>query len=267
MARFVFFLFLVGAAVYLLTPPGKAPEVVPEVVSTAQTLADHEVSGPLRSSWASSLQTLRKEPEAAEANDQQPLYPENSGSLPRQETDEKEAQPTPGSQPLLRVEQASAPTMEEQEEEAVKWVRLTEAVRTRSRASISSPLLRSYSAGSKVQVVGRSNGWVQLLDPTTQERGWVYHAYLASIDAPSAAQLAAASEPKPVKAASPKSRKPIARKPARTTKPAVRTTDTVKVTKAKQWRDRKVRRAERRHGLGLFKRRNAQRAWSLGPAR
>lgn len=267
MKRFVLFLFLVGAAVYLLMPPGNAPEGAPEAVLAAQSQIDTQVDGSLGSSWASSLQSLKQEPEVAEANNHQPLYPETTGSIPRQELDEKGAQPTPASQPSVRVDQASAPTAEETGAEVLEWVRLTQAVNTRSQASVSSPGLRSYSAGSIAQVVGRSNGWVQLLDPTTQDRGWVYHTYLALIDAPSAAQLAAASKPKPVKVASPKSRKPISRKPARTTKPAVRTADTVKVTKAKQRRARKARHAKRSRGFGLFKRRKVQRAWSFGPAR
>jgi hypothetical protein len=123
------------------------------------------------------------------------------------------------------------------------------------------PGLRLCPAGSKAQVVGRKHGWVQLLYPTTQERGWVYHKYLASIDEPSAAQLEAANKPPPVKVASPRSHKPT-----RTAKPAVRTSETIKMTEAQRRRDRRARRAERRPLFGLFKRRKAQRAWSFGPA-
>jgi hypothetical protein len=48
--RLVLFLFLVGAAVYLLMPPGKAPEGTPEAASAAQSQIDTQVDGPLTSS-------------------------------------------------------------------------------------------------------------------------------------------------------------------------------------------------------------------------
>ena len=248
MKRLLLFVCLVGAAVYLLTPPRTPPEGAIEVISAAQTEADREVRRSLSSSWGSSLQSLRKEPEVAWANPQQPASSEPTGFVPRPDREKQAAQPTRGAKPSLRVDQASAPTIADTEREAVEWVRLTAAVRARSGASVSSPGLWSYPTGSKAQVVGRANGWVQLLDPTTQERGWVYHAYLAPIDA---AQTEAASKPPPVKVVSPTSPKPT-----RTAKPAVRTSDAVK-----------VRKAERRRGRGLFKRRKARRAWSIGPAR
>jgi len=256
--RFVFFLFLVGATVYLLTPPRTRPEGPTEAVSTAQTQADAQVSGSLNS-WGSSLQSLRQKPDVEWASDQQADSPEIAGSVPKRYTDKYGSQPKPDASPSVRVDQASAPTKGDAEQDAVEWVRMTQAVRLRSKASVSSPGLRLYPAGSKAQVVGRKHGWVQLLYPTTQERGWVYHRYLASIDEPSAAQLAAASKP-PVKVASPRSRTPT-----RTAKPAVRTSETIKMTEA-QRRDRRARRAERGPLFGLFKRRKAQQAWSFGPA-
>jgi len=251
--RFVLFLLFVGATVYLLSPPRTSTEGPAEGVSTTQTQADAQVSGSLNS-WGSSLRSLRQKPDVEWVSDQQANSPEIAGSVPKRYTDKHGSQPKPDAPPSVRVDQASAPTTDHAEREAVEWVRMTQAIRLRSKASVSSPGLRLYPAGSKAQVVGRKNGWVQLLDPTTQERGWVYRRYLASIDGPSAAQPVAASKP-PVKVASPRSRKPT-----RTAKPAVRTLDTIKMTKAQRRRDRRARRAERRL-------RKAQRAWSFGPAR
>lgn len=274
MKRFVLFLLLVGTAVYLFMPQRTPLEGRPEVASTTQNQAiSHEASAPLASSWGSSLETLRQEPSAAWATSQKPVPTEVTGSLqtigsaPRHIGEKQGSQPAGQAEPSVERDQASAPTDEDPEREAVQWVKMTTAVKTRSEAAPDSPTLRSYSAGSIARVVGQENGWVQLLDPTTQERGWVYHLYLAAVTPPTAAQLAAAKKPQPVAAASTKPRKPISRKRTRTAKPTIRTSDTVKVTKAKQRRDQKVRRAERRRGLGLFKRRKAQRAWSLGPTR
>jgi hypothetical protein len=263
--RFVLFLFLVGAAVYLLTPSRTPPEKPTESVSTAQTQADAQVGGSLNS-WGSSLRSLRHEPDVKWASDQQADSPETdspeiAGSVPRRYTDKKGSQPTPDAPASVRVDQASAPTKEDAEREAVEWVRMIQAVRLRSKASVSSPGLQLYPAGSKAQVVERKNGWVLLLDPTTQERGWVYHPYIASIDGPSAAQPVAASKP-PVKVASPRSQRPT-----RDANAAVRTSDTIQMTEAQGRRDRRARRAERGPLFGLFKRRKAEPAWSLGPAR
>jgi len=274
MKRFVLVLLLVGTAVYLLMPQRKPLEAGPEVASTAQNKANsHEASGPLTSSWGSSLQTLRQEPIAARASSPQPVPTEITGSVqtvgsvPRQIKEKEGSQPTGQAEPSVERDQASAPTNEGPEREAVAWVRMTTAVKTRSAAAIDSPLLRSYSAGSIARVVGKENGWVQLLDPTTQERGWVYHLYLAAVVLPTAAQLAAAKKPQPVAEASTKPQRPTSRQPTRTAKPTIRASDPVKVSKAKQRGDRTAQRAERRRGFGLFKRRKAQRAWSLGPTR
>lgn len=265
MKRFVLFLFLVGTAVYLLAPQQERVDDAVASSPPAKTLAHREVSEGLQSSWGSTLQTMRQEPEVVGYSDSQPYSPETTGSLPAPKTDVKEAELAAVSPPSQQLDQ-QAPAVDDTEGDADEWVRFTQAVTTRSDAALTALPLRSYSAGSKAKVVGRANGWVQLFDPTTQERGWVYHAYLASIGAPSAAQLAAANKPKPVATASAKPRK-VVRKKTRTAKPAVRAKKPVKVTKA-QRRDRNARRAERKRG-GFFKRRKARRAraMTLGPSR
>jgi hypothetical protein len=273
MKRFVLFVLLVGTAVYLFMPQRKPLEGGPEVISTVQDQAlTHDASGPLTSSWGSSLQNSKQDPQVAWASSQQAAPTEITGSIqtvgsgPRHIREKGGSQPAGQAEPSGELDQASAPTNEDPGREAVQWVKMTTAVKTRSAAAIDSPALRSYAAGSIARVVGQENGWIQLLDPTNQEHGWVYHLYLAAVTPPTEAQLAAANKPQPVAAASPKPQKPVSRQPTRTAKPTIRTADPVKVTKAKraQKRAQKVRRAERRRGFGLFKRRKAQRAWSLG---
>lgn len=260
MKRLLLFVCVGGAAVYLLIPPSRSPEEVPESVSAVQIQADHRAKGALSSSWGSTLQSLRQDREAAWVRPQRPTPPEPIGSTPKPHVKQgsQVARVTP---PVVQPDpdQASAAT-EEAEREAVKWVRMTQAVKVRSEASVSSPGLRAYPAGSKAQIVGRKSGWVQVLDPTTNERGWVYHSYLVSIDDPGAAHPEADGSV-PVKVASPTSSKPTH------TVNTVRNSDAAKITKAKRRHSRPAWHAERRRGLGLFKRRKAQRAWSLGPAR
>jgi hypothetical protein len=252
---------LVGFVVYLLTPSRTPPMEPTEIVSTAQTPRDRQTRGPLGSSWGSSLQSLTQDPDATLAESQQPAPSETAGSGPRPHTDRQEWQTKRGPQPLVSVDHASAPSLNDTEREAVEWVKIDQGVAMRSEPSVSSLGLRSYPTGSRAQVVGRENGWVQLLDPMTQERGWVYHTYLSPIDGPGAARPEATSGKPQVRVASPP------RTSTSAPKPAVRTLDPAKITKAKTPRDGTAQRAKRRRGLGLFKRRRARREPSMSLAR
>lgn len=238
----------VGAAVYVLNPsrtPSEEGELAASTAQTqggnltAQTQGYDNGSGPLRSSWAPDLQSIRQEPGVS--------GPDSQPSAPRE---------TSSAQPEVQLDHASAPAGDGTEQEAIEWVKVTQGLSTRSEASLSSPIIRHYPRGSKAQVIGRSNGWVHLLDPTTQERGWVYHIYLVSIDDPGDVQPKVTRKPPPVKVTPTKSRKAISRKPTRTTESAVRTSDAVEVPKAKRRRDRKSWRMRRR-GRGLSRRREA----------
>jgi len=244
---------LVGFAVYLLTPSRTPPMEPTDTVSTAQAPRDRQTRGPLGSSWGSSLRSLTQDPDAALAESQQPAPSEAAGSGPRPHTDRQEWQTKRGPQPSGSVDHASTPSLNDTEREAVEWIKIDQVVMVRSEPSVSSLGLRSYPAGSRAQVVGRENGWVQLLDPMIQERGWVYHAYLSSIDGPGAARPKAASEKPQVQIASPP------RTSTSAPKPAIRTSDPAKVTKVKPPRDGTAQRAKRLRGRGLFKRRRARR--------
>ena len=54
------------------------------------------------------------------------------------------------------------------------------AARVHSEPSVSSPTVRFFSPGTELQVVRRESGWVELFDPATQERGWVFESYVWS---------------------------------------------------------------------------------------
>jgi len=140
------------------------------------------------------------------------------------------------------------------------------AARVHSEASVSSPTIRFYRPGTELHVVSRENGWLQLLDPVTQERGWVFEKYLVSIDGPSSTQAAMelTTEPPPAKVASPKSQKP-----SRSSKLTVRAGDVEIATDRR--RGRWARRDDWRRNLGLFGffrgREVGPAAWSIGSAR
>jgi hypothetical protein len=135
-----------------------------------------------------------------------------------------------------------APTIESdsagQEPERAKVVL---AAALHSEGSVSSPTSRIYPPGTELLVVGRVDGWFQVSDPVTQERGWIFEKYLASIDSPSLTQASMDStttEPLPTQPALQKSKKHI-----RFAKSAVATSD--------RWNRRWA--GERPRGLFIFR--------------
>ena len=124
----------------------------------------------------------------------------------------------------------------------IEWGRVVLAARVHSDASVSSPTLRFCQPGTALQVVSRQNGWVQITDPASGERGRVFEQYLVPADGPTA-MVTTASKP----AAEPTSA--IAKKGVGASRPAARTPD--KFTFA-QFDRRWERRAARRGGLFFF---------------
>jgi hypothetical protein len=112
-------------------------------------------------------------------------------------------------------------------------------------ASVSSPTLRFYQPGNALQVVSRQNGWVQIIDPTSGERGWVFEQYLVPADGPTATQTAMATTTRSAQA----NPVPAAKKRIRTSRLAARMPDKFAVT---QFDRRSERRAARRGGLFFF---------------
>ena len=123
----------------------------------------------------------------------------------------------------------------------IEWARVVLAARVHGDASVSSPTLRFYQPGTALQVVSRQNGWVEITDPASGERGWVFERYLAQVDGSTATQTAMVTT-KP--AAEPTGT--IEKKRVKASRPAAQTPD--KFTFA-QFDKRWERRAARR---GLF---------------
>jgi len=260
MKRLLLFLCLAGAAVYLLTPPRAVPLEEAEHISDAQTRANHRVVR----SWGSTLRSLRRKPQAPLAVSQEPDSPrQNAAYEPSEETRDSEQTPR-AYNPSASVIKASAPAPDNSEQEPVEWAMVIFAAKVHSEALVSSPAIRFYRSGTALQLVRRENGWLEVLDPVTQERGWVFQKYLVSIDSPRSVQAAreATTEPPPVKVASPKSQKP-----SRSFKLTARASDDVQVAKSDRRRGRLARRLDRRRGLFGFRNRKARAAWSIGPAR
>ena len=96
------------------------------------------------------------------------------------------------------------------ENEKANWVFVIRGATVHSGPSVSAPTVRFYSVGTELQLIDYQQGWFQVLDPVTSQRGWIYEKYyleairgpgqkLAVQDLPSPTRVAlAAPKPKPV---------------------------------------------------------------------
>jgi SH3 domain-containing protein len=242
MKGFLLFLSLGGATLYTLLvfthdalQDGKA-----ETTLAVQNQSSHPVAQQL-SSWGTYLPSgsPSQKPESPLATSQQPaLLPQPSPS--------QDSARMPGADHQFAASEDKAPAAKsdsaEQEPERAKVVLAAEM---HSEGSVSSPMVRIYRPGTELQVIGRVDGWFQVSDPVTHERGWIFEKYLSSIESPSLTQAAMEStttEPLPAKPALQKSKKRI-----RSAKSAVRV-----VAQSDPWNGRWSGRADRPRGFGLF---------------
>jgi SH3-like domain-containing protein len=219
----VLFLGLVGAAIYgaILLSYDLLPHDPAANVFTGQNLRNRE-DRQLRS-WGTDLPAL------ASLSSQ-----EASLALPKAAT-------TPVSpSPVVTNSQSDGTAYQPVERAKVAF-----AAKVHSDASVSSPLLRFYQPGTTLQVVSRQNGWVQVVDPNSGERGWVFEQYLVPAESPIATKTAMAT----TSTAEPARAMPSAKKRARAPRPAARMRhDFASAQFERRW----DRRGERRGSFGLF---------------
>lgn len=134
----------------------------------------------------------------------------------------------------------------------IEWAKVILTARMHSEASVSSSTLRFFQPGTVLHVVSREDGFVEVVDPTSRESGWVFEKYLGAADSPNVAQTAmqattgnGLAEPKPTK------KTLIAKKRSRASKPAVQAPDRPTFAQYNAPNDTWNRRADRR-GRGFF---------------
>ena len=104
--------------------------------------------------------------------------------------------PTPGAS----LEPSESPINEGENEEA-NWVFVIRGATAHSGPSVSAPTVRFYSVGTELQLIDYQQGWFQVLDPVTAQRGWIYEKYyLEAIRGPGQ-QLAVQDLPSPTRVA------------------------------------------------------------------
>jgi Bacterial SH3 domain len=197
--RALLFLSLVGATIYgfLVISGGNTKES-----QTVQTQPNHSVDERL-SSWGSYLAPSPSQNPQLATSQRPAQTPPQLGDDASQNSELKS-----GTEYQLAASENKTPAVGA-EPETVEWAKVILAAQMHSEASVSSPTVRFYSPGSELQVVKREGAWFEVLDPVTQERGWVLDQYLSSIASSTPTQVATESttEPQSAKPAPPKANK------------------------------------------------------------
>ena len=84
----------------------------------------------------------------------------------------------PASLPITggSFEPSASPVPNGENEEA-NWVFVIRGATVHSGPSVSAPTVRFYSVGTELQLIDYQQGWFQVLDPVTSQRGWIYEKY------------------------------------------------------------------------------------------
>ena len=230
------FICLVGAAIYgaLVVTHDLLPSDTAEVAAPKPNNAH----GRQLRSWGSNLPAL------ASSTSQEvslPLHksPVMPGLYESDRSQHSNGSPAPGEASTSAQDGGTADAQSE-------WANVVLAARVHSEASVSSPTIRFYQAGTALRVVGRESGWLQVIDFTSGERGWVFEKYLAPTGSPTVTQTAqvisdskTSSEPKRI---NPTPKKHNSSRPA----------DEFAFAQFDPQNSQWSRRAPRRGGLGFF---------------
>jgi hypothetical protein len=282
MMRALVVLSLAGAAAYMLIPVSEEREWnAGEKVSTARL--DPLPQEPLPQgdrklrSWGPTLKSLGRDSQGTVAAPQQPSISATLKQEALYQPDDAAGNEASQAAPDLgarSVAETAGPAQAVHDEAHAAWVKVVHGAKAHSAASISSPITKFYPPGKELQMLGRESGWIELLDPATQERGYVFERYLVAIDGPSPSQAVtqASTELAPVKAASKAAAKPqtprLATKPVRQAINDAGTARPGDEALSGKKRDRGAKKEERRERkmFRLFGSRNPE-AWTVGSPR
>jgi hypothetical protein len=284
MMRALIVLSLAGATAYMLIPAGERAWNAGESVSTARVDPPPQPRLPegdrkLRS-WGPTLKSLGRDSQGGIAAPQQPSTPSplKREALNQPVSASKNQVSTAVTDNFARPVAATVRPAEAVQDAAhLAWVKVVHGAKAHSAASISSPITKFYPPGKELQILGRENGWIELIDPATQEHGYVFEQYLVAIDRPgptpavthgAPAVMQASAEVRPAKVAAPKPQKPrFASRPVRQAVNEVRPEESAL---AASRRDRMARREDRRERK-FFRffggRESGMEAWTVGSSR
>ena len=66
-------------------------------------------------------------------------------------------------------------------DDSADWIKALAFVNLRQRPTRSAPAISVVEKGAKLRVMGRKKGWLQVSNPATSERGWIYAANIVAV--------------------------------------------------------------------------------------
>ena len=123
------------------------------------------------------------------------------------------------------------PTPEGKNPEAI-WVVVILGATVHSGPSVSAPIVRYYSVGTELHLIDHQQGWFQVLDPATSQRGWIYEKYylqairgpgqgIAALQAPPKRKVVNARNSTPHAIPQVRRAKSLAPRPSKKTRPVI----------------------------------------------
>jgi hypothetical protein len=85
---------------------------------------------------------------------------------------------------LPRTPQESGLALAKSAETPAEWVQIVKAVNMHPRPERSSKTIKVANKGAKLRVLARNKSWVQVSDPTTSVKGWVYRRFVKPAEPP-----------------------------------------------------------------------------------
>jgi hypothetical protein len=83
------------------------------------------------------------------------------------------------------------------EDEEANWVVVIRGATVHSGPSVSAPTVRFYPVGTELRLIGYQQGWFQVSNPATSQRGWIYETYyLQSVRGPGQTIATASNSPR-----------------------------------------------------------------------
>ena len=193
MNRLVLSLWLV-AAVYPGYPPNflqPKQEVSASAGRLAELGATSDLSGPESLPPITEAQSLAIQRVALRSPTTVLDHAQSTSPPPPDHQSGKQSAPLPSTPDSS---EPSVPDVSEDSHEEANWVVVIRAATEHSGPSVSAPTVRYYPVGTELHLIGYEQGWFQVLDPVTSQRGWIYEKYyLQAIRGPG--QMVALQEP------------------------------------------------------------------------
>ena len=126
------------------------------------------------------------------------INPETSAaqSSESQVTSQKPAPPSTAPNGQFSAASSKQPdqAISQDDDEDAHWVRTSLAAKVHSGPSVSTPIMTYHPVGTELRAIGYRNGWVQVVDPATSQRGWIYQVYLSPSNGPAPPQQSQAPD-------------------------------------------------------------------------